>query len=848
MLEGDQAADDLYAHFKVKSADDLAETDWREFIRLAKLSCEDRAEVVDSKRRAPSGPHDLRLRLLKNGFAPLPAAGKAIYLKGWQAANITPEAIASWECGKHQSDRNTGIRTKDTPAFDIDIKEQTAAEAVEAMVRERFGGRGRVLLRIGKAPKRAVLFRTGSPFTKIARSLIAPDGSAGQKLEFLGDGQQIVAHGIHPDTKQAYIWHGGTPWEVPASALPLITEAEAHALVDDAAALLVERFGYRPAKAESGTAAEGTTNIDARELIDRILDGVNLHDSVRDLAWELIRTGTDKQMAVLMIRGLLSKSDAVCDTDRWQARYDDVSRAVESAVKKLARADAASQFEPVEIGDDAKATGWPVADLWAKDDDDTPPELPAGVIPDYVDRFAHDQSRRLGVAPGAIAAAAITVLGGLFSAQNQLQMRQRDPGWKVRCILWCGLIAPPASKKSPLLNSVKVPLQRVEQELAKRYAAGMAAKEAREAFAKGQANKLRSADDLFAEPKQQRKMVMVASTEKLAELAAENPWGLLCVRDELSGLIAEMDAYTARTGKDRAFFLEAKEGNPWVVDRKTSGSSYADICAVSLIGGIQNRKIAELARKMDLASDGFLQRFMPIYLVSERGRTDIAADADLDRVTEAIGPKIAFAPPSEEPFRFAPEADAELQAVEDFAETEAGQPDAPGALQEWVGKLPGEFGRIALAFHVITWAEAGDSDRPPPLISQATAHRARRFILEFVYGHARCFYRALAGARTSEDARSIAALLLVRWAGETEIGVRDLQRHGPSRLRKASNLPRVQAAMHELDMLGWVKPANGQPLGAMPARWLINPAVHDGRFADRAETERGRRAKAKFYG
>jgi hypothetical protein len=373
-------------------------------------------------------------------------------------------------------------------------------------------------------------------------------------------------------------------------------------------------------------------------------------------------------------------------------------------------------------------------------------------------------------------------------------------------------------------------------------------KEAAEAFAKGQANKLRSADDLFAEPKQQRKMVMVASTERLAELAAENPWGLLCVRDELSGLIAEMDAYTARTGKDRAFFLEAKEGNPWVVDRKTSGSSYADICAVSIIGGIQNRKIAELARKMDLASDGFLQRFMPIYLVSEGGRTDIAADADLDPITEAIGPKIAFAPPCEEPFKFAPEADAELQAVEDFAEAEAGQPDAPGALQEWVGKLPGEFGRIALAFHVITWAEAGDSDQPPPQISQATAHRARRFILEFVYGHARCFYRALAGARTSEDARSIAALLLVRWAGETEVGVRDLQRHGPSRLRKASNLPRLQAAMHELDMLGWVKPASGQPVGATPTRWLINPAVHDGRFADRAEMERGRRAKAKFYG
>ena len=194
---------------------------------------------------APGGRHDLRLRLLNNGFAPLPAAGKAIYLEGWQAANITSEAIASWERGKHQSHRNTGIRTKHTPAFDIDIKHQAAAEAVEAMVREQFGGRGKLLVRIGAAPKRALLFRTESPFKKISRNLIAADGSAGQKFEFLGDGQQVIAHGTHPDTKQPYTWNGSTPWEVQASALPLITEAEARALVDDATALLVERFGYR---------------------------------------------------------------------------------------------------------------------------------------------------------------------------------------------------------------------------------------------------------------------------------------------------------------------------------------------------------------------------------------------------------------------------------------------------------------------------------------------------------------------------------------------------------------------------------------------------------------------------
>ena len=35
MLGGDQAVHELYAYYSIESADDLAETEWREFIRLA---------------------------------------------------------------------------------------------------------------------------------------------------------------------------------------------------------------------------------------------------------------------------------------------------------------------------------------------------------------------------------------------------------------------------------------------------------------------------------------------------------------------------------------------------------------------------------------------------------------------------------------------------------------------------------------------------------------------------------------------------------------------------------------------------------------------------------------------
>jgi Protein of unknown function (DUF3987)/Bifunctional DNA primase/polymerase, N-terminal len=797
---------------------------------------------------APGGRHDLRLRLLNNGFAPLPAAGKAIYLDGWQAANITSEAIASWERGKHQLHRNTGIRTKHTPAFDIDIKHQAAAEAVEAMVREHFGARGRVLVRIGNPPKRALLFCTESPFKKISRSLIAADGGAGQKFEFLGDGQQIIAHGTHPDTKQPYAWHGGTPWEVQASALPLITEIEARALVDEATALLIERFDYRHASPESGTGGKARNAFDLDTLEANILDGVELHDSLRDLAWVLVLAGTPRDMALRHLRVLMNASTASRD-DRWQDRYDSIPRLVESAINKAARSSAASQFEPVDIGADPggdngaqeneprspppRDWGEP-ADLWAKDEDIEPPALPPGVVPKYIADFANDRGRRLGLEPGAIAAATITALGSLISAENILQMRQLDPHWKVRPIYWCAVIGPPGSRKTPMLMEAMRPVREFEKQLAREQAA-------RDAFAEHP----KPVDGTAAapkEPKRRRKEIKDATVEKIVEIAADNPWGLFCYRDELTGLIGAMDAYRARGGKDRPFWLEAKEGHSWSVDRKTSGSVHAEICAVSLLGGIQNEKLRELVLKEGLANDGFLQRLSPVYLRRAGRGEDIPPDASLDAITADIGPRIGYAPA--QVFKFAPDADEELRIVERFAETESERPDVADHMREWLGKLPGEFGRIAFAFHFIKWAVYspmfGDK-QPDAMISKSTASLARRYLTEFVFGHARVLYNQLSGKGESGQARTVAGLIMAR--GQTSITDRDLQR--ATKLFRGTAKEKVrQDVMAELDFYNWVRPAEVS-LNGRCSRWAVNPAVHDGRFAEIAGAERARREEMR---
>ena len=94
-----------------------------------------------------NNPTELRLALKRAGYAPIPLDGKAPApgLVGWQNMFDTPDAvIAGWGNG------NTGVLTKHTPAFDIDIRLVTAAMAIEAKVHRRFAHLGKKLVRVGQ--------------------------------------------------------------------------------------------------------------------------------------------------------------------------------------------------------------------------------------------------------------------------------------------------------------------------------------------------------------------------------------------------------------------------------------------------------------------------------------------------------------------------------------------------------------------------------------------------------------------------------------------------------------------------------------------------------------------------
>lgn len=115
--------------------------------------------------------------------------------------------------------------------IDIDLlASEEIARAIEALAKQRLGDTPAV--RIGRAPKRLLVYRAVAPFA----------GFKYPPIEVLGLGQQFVVYGIHPDTGQPYEWPVDSLADLNLDELPAITEAQARAFAEEAYALIPEEL------------------------------------------------------------------------------------------------------------------------------------------------------------------------------------------------------------------------------------------------------------------------------------------------------------------------------------------------------------------------------------------------------------------------------------------------------------------------------------------------------------------------------------------------------------------------------------------------------------------------------
>lgn len=192
---------------------------------------------------------DLGARLVDNGYAVIPImpgtkkpgrfiGGAWRDYPGWTKHCVRPTTDNEVSIWSQWPDAGIGVAGGTVAAIDIDVADGEVAVRIEALAREKLGDTPAV--RIGRSPKRLLVYRTEAPFKGIKRS----------PIEILCEGQQFVAYHIHPDTGRPYEWPEESLADIDIGRLPVITATRARAFVDEAYMLVPETL--RPARLGSG--------------------------------------------------------------------------------------------------------------------------------------------------------------------------------------------------------------------------------------------------------------------------------------------------------------------------------------------------------------------------------------------------------------------------------------------------------------------------------------------------------------------------------------------------------------------------------------------------------------------
>jgi Protein of unknown function (DUF3987) len=311
---------------------------------------------------------------------------------------------------------------------------------------------------------------------------------------------------------------------------------------------------------------------------------------------------------------------------------------------------------------------------------------------------------------------------------------------------------------------------------------------------------------------------------------SDNPAGILVMRDELTGWLAQLDK-PGREG-ERAFCLEAWNGDsPFTVDRIGRGNVHVPACCMSLLGGIQPARLRCYlvdALRDGPANDGLIQRFQVLVWPDtspDWEYIDRAPDAKfLERVTRVFDALTQM--DAERPARFRFSDAAQELFVEWPGELEAKVrgDDLHEALISHLSKYRKLMPSLSLIFELADQVISSQSETQRVSLEHERLAAAR---CDYLESHAKRVYSCVVTPQM-RAARELAAKIKSRKIGAGGfLSCREIYRKGWSGLDSPEL---VKQAVEVLSDAGWVRPSDeesSEPIGrGRPSdRYLLNPRV-----------------------
>lgn len=417
------------------------------------------------------------------------------------------------------------------------------------------------------------------------------------------------------------------------------------------------------------------------------------------------------------------------------------------------------------------AAAMPTADSWPDPlplNDELPPVLAFSpdLLPRQLASWVQDIAERMNCPLEFVAIPAMVAAGSLIGRRVGIRP-QRRTSWLEVGNLWGAVVARPGAMKSPAATEALAPLRRLEAKAAaanqtqiakfklaeglhkvqQRDAEGVAKKRLKDTGAEA-ALAVLAASAAPELPLERRYLTNDATAEKLGEICAANPMGLMVHRDELLTLFADLDQSEKATA--RGFFLTGWGGQDgYTFDRIMRGTVRVPAVNISLYGTTQPSRLASFIREsLRRRDDGMVQRLQLLAwpdFVGEFREVDRYPDTDARsaahecyqglaelNVCEIGAESDEYDGPEAVPFlRFAPDAQEGFIEWRAGLEAKVRGDELPPVLATHLSKYRGLVPRLALVWHL-----ASNGLGP---VSLAAATQSWRWA-EYLESHARRAY------------------------------------------------------------------------------------------------------------
>jgi hypothetical protein len=468
------------------------------------------------------------------------------------------------------------------------------------------------------------------------------------------------------------------------------------------------------------------------------------------------------------------------------------------------------------------------------------PALDPKMLPDGVAPWLIDISERMQVPPDFVGIRAMVMFGTLLGSKIGIRPKQADT-WTEVCNVWGMTVGRPGFMKSPAASEVFRPMLRAAAKADEAYARVADAFEfdlETHTHRRKEAIKQKKAftDPAPERPKHRRYVTHDATYQKVGELMADNPRGLMLHSDELAGVLRALRQ--EQNSEARGFYMKCWTGSQTVTfDRIGRGRTHVPNAALSWFGTTQPGAIESFVRQAVLGGkedDGLIQRFLlsawpdtaPEWKDVDRYPLKEARDkayAIFDALDQLDPKRIGAETDIYDDFpylRFTPEArrlflDWRGTQIEGRVRGE----DLPDALSSHLAKYRGGIARLALITHLVEVA-AGSSEGGP--VGEKALTKALMWAA-YLEPHAIRLYSA-----GVEPARAAARTLLAKLrAGHLRptpekpaFDIRDVYRNCWSGLTEPDH---AQAAVDLLCAHDWLWAHHTTIRGRPKTEYLINP-------------------------